>query len=61
MHAHVRHRGSLATDPMEPGRPVADLLILDVLEDRVLRHGDVFETREACAAPVCRSLVSPPD
>jgi CRISPR/Cas system-associated endonuclease Cas1 len=50
MHADVRYRGSLATDLMGPARAVADRLVLDLLERRVLRRGDASETREG----VCR-------
>ena len=50
MHADVRYRGSLATDLMEPVRPIADRLVLEILERRALARGDVFETREG----VCR-------
>ncbi len=32
MHADVRYRGSLATDLMEPVRPIADRLVLELLE-----------------------------
>lgn len=49
MHADQRYRGSLATDLMEPGRPVADELVLAILEDE-LGRGDVYENREG----VCR-------
>jgi len=50
MHTDRRYRGSLATDLMEPGRPVVDELILDLLETHELRRGDVFENRDG----VCR-------
>jgi CRISPR-associated endonuclease Cas1 len=50
MHADVRYRGSLAIDLMEPVRPIADELVLDLLEGRELRRGDVVETRRG----VCR-------
>ena len=50
MHADVRYRGSLATDLMEPARPLADLAVLDLLEARRLARGDVIETRGG----VCR-------
>lgn len=59
MHADKRYRGSLASDLMEPTRPVADRVVLDLLEQRELRRGDVVETREG----VCRvgpALVSQP-
>jgi CRISPR/Cas system-associated endonuclease Cas1 len=49
-HADVRYRGSLAIDLMEPVRPLADELVLDLLEERELRRGDVVETRRG----ICR-------
>ena len=54
MHADQRYRGSLATDLMEPVRPITDSLVLDLLEQHDLARGDVFENREG----VCR--VGPP-
>jgi len=54
MHADQRYRGSLAADLMEPVRPVADELVLDLFEAHELRRGDIFENREG----VCR--VGPP-
>jgi CRISP-associated protein Cas1 len=50
MHADVRYRGSLAIDLMEPVRPIADELVLDLLANRELRRGDVLESRRG----VCR-------
>ncbi len=50
LHTDKRYRGSLAADLMEPGRPVADEVILELLANRELRRGDVYETREG----VCR-------
>jgi CRISPR/Cas system-associated endonuclease Cas1 len=50
MHADVRYRGSLATDLMEPARPLADTLLLDWLEAHQLQRGDVIEHREG----ICR-------
>jgi CRISPR/Cas system-associated endonuclease Cas1 len=50
MHVDQRYRGSLATDLMEPARPAADALVLDLLSERALRVGDVVETRQG----VCR-------
>jgi CRISPR-associated endonuclease Cas1 len=50
MHADQRYRGSLATDLMEPVRPTADELVLDLLESHDLQKGEVFENREG----VCR-------
>jgi CRISPR-associated protein Cas1 len=50
MHSDKRYRPSLASDLMEPARPVADRIALDLLEDRELGRRDVVETREG----VCR-------
>jgi CRISPR associated protein, Cas1 family len=50
MHVDVRYRGGLAIDLMEPVRPIADELVLDLLENRELCRGDVVETRRG----VCR-------
>lgn len=50
MHSDRRYRGSLATDVMEPVRPIADGVILDLLDKEQLRRGDVFENRKASAA-----------
>jgi CRISPR/Cas system-associated endonuclease Cas1 len=50
MHSDQRYRTSLATDLMEPARPIADALLLARLEERELHRGDVVETRSG----VCR-------
>jgi CRISPR/Cas system-associated endonuclease Cas1 len=50
MHADKRYRPSLASDLMEPARPAADGIAVELLSDRELRRGDVFETRKG----VCR-------
>lgn len=50
MHTDKRYRGSLATDLIEPVRPVADEAVLELIADRELRRGDIYETREG----VCR-------
>lgn len=50
MHKDKRYRPSLASDLMEPVRPVADRLVVDLLLERDLMRGDVVETREG----VCR-------
>lgn len=50
MHADQRYRGSLATDLMEPARPVADAQVLDLIQGQELTRGDIIETREG----VCR-------
>jgi CRISPR/Cas system-associated endonuclease Cas1 len=47
MHADQRYRSSLATDLMEPARPTADEIVLDLLKTRRLHRGDIVETREA--------------
>ena len=46
MHNDTRYRGSLATDVMEPLRPVVDKFVLDLWAARELAQGDVVETRE---------------
>lgn len=43
-------RPSLASDLMEPVRPVADRIALEMLRGRELRRGEVVETRQG----VCR-------
>jgi CRISPR-associated endonuclease Cas1 len=61
MHVDQRYRSSLASDLMEPARPCADELVLDLLERRPLRRGDVVETREGVVrigAPLARELAS---
>jgi hypothetical protein len=50
LHTDKRYRGSLAHDVMEPIRPLVDGMVLDLLADRALERGDVYETREG----VCR-------
>lgn len=50
MHSDKRYRPSLASDLMEPVRPVADRIVVDLLLDRELERGDVVETRQG----VCR-------
>jgi CRISPR-associated protein Cas1 len=50
MHADQRYRGSLATDLMEPARPAADALVLDLIDEHEFRRGDLHENREG----VCR-------
>jgi len=72
MHTDQRYRGSLATDLMEPVRPIADGMILDLLDDAPLVRGDVYENREgacrvglplarrlAARAPVLRTAIGP--
>lgn len=54
MHTDQRYRSSLATDLMEPARPAADTLVLNLLETHELRRGEIIETREG----VCR--IGPP-
>lgn len=46
MHTDQRYRASLATDLMEPARPVADGIAIDLLSRRRLQRGEVYETRE---------------
>ena len=50
MHTDARYRGSLATDLMEPVRPIIDKVVFELLMGRELDRGDVFETREG----ICR-------
>jgi CRISPR-associated endonuclease Cas1 len=50
MHADKRYRPSLSSDLMEPARPAADAIVLDLLEGRELCRGEVVETRQG----VCR-------
>ena len=50
MHADKRYRPSLASDLMEPARPAADAIAVELLAGRELRRGEVFETRTG----VCR-------
>jgi CRISPR-associated endonuclease Cas1 len=50
LHTDKRYRGSLAHDLMEPIRPVVDGMVLELLAERALERGEVYETREG----VCR-------
>jgi CRISPR-associated endonuclease Cas1 len=50
MHTDKRYRPSLASDLMEPVRPLADRVAIELLSRRELSRADVFETREG----VCR-------
>lgn len=50
MHADKRYRPSLASDLMEPVRPKADQIVIDLLRKRELKRGEVVETRRG----VCR-------
>lgn len=50
MHKDKRYRPSLASDLMEPVRPMADRIVFELLQDRELVRGEVVETREG----VCR-------
>lgn len=72
MHTDQRYRTSMAMDLMEPSRPVADELVLNLLEARELKRGDVYETRDgicrlgaslvhelAAHAPTLRTAVAP--
>jgi CRISP-associated protein Cas1 len=72
MHADVRYRGGLVIDLMEPARPVVDEIVLDLLETRALKRGDVLETpRGVCrlgpslaaelagSAPTLRTVMAP--
>jgi CRISP-associated protein Cas1 len=53
-HADRGFFNAFAADLMEPVRPVADELVLDLLESYELKKGDVFENREG----ICR--IGPP-
>ncbi len=50
MHADKRYRPSLASDLMEPVRPVADRIVLELLKEREFSRGELVETRQG----VCR-------
>ena len=50
MHTDKRYRPSLASDLMEPVRPVADRIAFELLRDREFSRGEVVETRQG----VCR-------
>jgi CRISPR-associated protein Cas1 len=50
MHSDKRYRPSLASDLMEPVRPVADRIVFDYLLTKELKRGDVVEARDG----VCR-------
>lgn len=50
MHADKRYRPSLASDLIEPARPVTDRIVVEYLENKELRRGEVVETRQG----VCR-------
>lgn len=46
MHTDARSRGSLATDRVEPVRPIVDKVVLALLTTRELARGDIVDTRE---------------
>lgn len=46
MHRNRRHQDDLVSDLMEPGRPVADEIVLGILQSRPLDRADVRETRD---------------
>jgi hypothetical protein len=46
MHADQRYRGSLATDLMEPVRPITDSLVLDRLDSTICPDGTCTRNRE---------------
>jgi hypothetical protein len=50
IHNDTRYRVSIASDLMEPVRPVVDKVVLESLTGRELERGNVVETREG----VCR-------
>jgi CRISPR-associated endonuclease Cas1 len=52
LHADLDNRDSLATDLMEPVRPLVDRWVLTFLADRALAAADIYETRQG----VCRLM-----
>jgi CRISP-associated protein Cas1 len=50
MHTDQRYRASLSSNLMEPVRPVADRIAIELLQSRELARGEVVETRKG----VCR-------
>jgi CRISP-associated protein Cas1 len=50
MHTDKRYRPSLASDLMEPVRPVVDRIVFELIKDREFSRGEVVETRRG----VCR-------
>jgi CRISPR/Cas system-associated endonuclease Cas1 len=53
MHADQRYRGSLATNLMEPVRPITDSLVLDRLDSTICPEGTCTRNPgKACAASV---------
>jgi hypothetical protein len=46
MHTNRRHQRDLISDLMEPVRPIADEIVLDLLDTRAFERGDVYETRD---------------
>jgi hypothetical protein len=49
-HNDKRYRLSLASDLMEPVRPVADRIAFELLRDREFSRGEVVETRQGVCA-----------
>jgi CRISPR/Cas system-associated endonuclease Cas1 len=60
MHADQRSRSSLATDLMEPARPAADEIILDLLEAHPFTAATLLRRGKASCASDGRSRGSPP-
>lgn len=61
LHTDKRYRGSLAHDLIEPVRPVADRLVLDLIARHRFARGELLETREgACrlGPPLARRLTT---
>ena len=50
MHADKRYRPSLASDLMEPVRPIGDQIVVELLNSRVFKRGDLGESRQG----ICR-------
>lgn len=60
LHADQDSRDSLATDLMEPARPLVDRFALELLADRFFASADFHETRQGALAPGAAGLASSP-
>jgi CRISPR associated protein Cas1 len=59
MHTNRRYQRDLVSDLIEPARPVADAIVLDLLDAHQLDRGDVYETRDGrcrIGPPLAREL-----
>lgn len=54
LHTDKRYRGSLAHDLIEPVRPIADRLLLDVVAEHRFVRGELIETPEGACLPIRR-------